>query len=62
VLKLRSDVGIPNTLAEIGVKEEHAAAFAPQALADPSTGGNPLPMTEEDFRTLYLNCISGRGL
>jgi len=59
VLKLRDEIGIPHTLAEIGVKEEHAAEFAPQALADPSTGGNPLPMTEDDFRQLYLNCING---
>ena len=59
VLEMRADIGIPNTLAEIGVREEHAAVFAPQALADPSTGGNPLPMTEEDFRVLYLNCIGG---
>jgi len=60
VLDLRASIGIPHTLAEIGVREEHAAAFAPQALADPSTGGNPLPMTEEDFHALYLDCIRGR--
>jgi alcohol dehydrogenase class IV len=60
VLELRRDIGIPHTLADIGVREEHAAAFAPQALADPSTGGNPLPMTGEDFRVLYLNCIRGK--
>jgi alcohol dehydrogenase class IV len=59
VLALRSDIGIPRTLAEIGVREEHAALFAPQALADPSTGGNPVAMTEQDFRVLYLNCIRG---
>jgi len=60
ILDLRSAIGIPHTLAEIGVREEHAAAFAPQALADPSTGGNPVTMTEDDFRTLYLDCIRGR--
>jgi len=60
VLDLRASIGIPHTLAEIGVREEHAAAFAPQALADPSTGGNPLPMTEADFHALYLDCIRGR--
>lgn len=59
VLELRADIGIPHTLADLGVREEHAAAFAPQALADPSTGGNPLPMTEADFRALYLRCIRG---
>jgi alcohol dehydrogenase class IV len=59
VLDLRREIGIPHTLAEIGVREEHARPFAPQALNDPSTGGNPLPMTERDFERLYLNCIRG---
>jgi len=59
VLALRAEIGFPHPLAEIGVLEEHAAPFAPQALADPSTGGNPLPMTGDDFRKLYLNCIRG---
>ena len=59
VLELRATIGIPPTLAGLGVREEHAAAFAPQALADPSTGGNPLPLTVADFEQLYLNCIRG---
>jgi alcohol dehydrogenase class IV len=59
VLELRRRIGIPNTLADIGVRVEHASGFAGQALADPSTGTNPLPMTEADFEQLYLNCIRG---
>jgi alcohol dehydrogenase class IV len=59
VLALRSEVGIPHNLADLGVKPEHAAEFAGQALADPSTGGNPLPMSEAGFKELYLNCIRG---
>jgi len=59
VLDLRREIGIPHTLAGIGVREEHAKPFAPQALNDPSTGGNPLPMTERDFERLYLSCIRG---
>jgi len=59
VIGLRSAIGIPHTLADIGVREEHARPFAPQALNDPSTGGNPLPMTEQDFERLYLKCIRG---
>jgi alcohol dehydrogenase class IV len=60
VLELRKQIAIPHTLADIGVRPEHADAFAPQALADPSTGGNPLPMTAERFAQLYRNCIAGR--
>jgi alcohol dehydrogenase class IV len=59
VLEMRKRIGIPNTLADIGVREEHAREFAGQALADPSTSGNPVPMTEQDFEQLYLNCIRG---
>jgi hypothetical protein len=59
VLDLRQEIGIPHTLAHLGLEENHAYGFAPQALLDPSTGGNPLPMTEADFAQLYLNCIRG---
>ena len=60
VLDLRRTIGIPNTLADIGVRDEHAVAFAPQAFADPSTGGNPLPVDTKQFEQLYLNCIRGQ--
>ncbi len=59
VLDLRRTIGIPNTLADLGVKAEHAKAFAPQAFADPSTGGNPLPIDAPGFERLYSNCIRG---
>ena len=59
VLELRRQIGIPHTLAGIGVEEEHAATFAPQAFVDPSTGGNPIDVTVADFERLYLNCIRG---
>jgi hypothetical protein len=59
VLALRRRIGIPNTLAEIGVQPEHAVQFAGQALADPSTPTNPVPMTRADFERLYLKCIHG---
>ncbi len=59
ILELRRSIGIPNTLSELGMKTEHAAAFAPQACADLSTGGNPLPMDAAKFERLYLNCIRG---
>ncbi len=59
VLELRRQISIPHTLAGIGVREEHAKPFAPQALNDPSTGGNPVSMTERCFEQLYLRCIRG---
>ncbi len=59
VLELRQRLNIPHTLAQIGVRPEHAGQFAPQALADPSTATNPVPMSAHDFELLYRNCISG---
>jgi alcohol dehydrogenase class IV len=60
ILELREQIGIPHTLADLGLRAEHAAQFAPQAFNDPSTGGNPRPMTERDFEQLYRNSIEGR--
>jgi alcohol dehydrogenase class IV len=60
VLELRRSIGIPHTLADLGVRAEHAVSFAPQALADPSTGGNPSSLDVHQFERLYLNCIRGR--
>lgn len=59
VMQLRQAIGIPGTLAELGLRDEHAIAFAQQAFDDPSTGGNPLPMSAEKFAALYRNCIKG---
>jgi len=60
ILELRRTIGIPETLSVLGVGAEHVAVFAPQAFDDPSTGGNPLPMTVDRFARLYRNCIEGR--
>jgi alcohol dehydrogenase class IV len=60
ILELRQTIGIPKTLADLGMRTEHIETFAPQAFNDPSTGGNPIPLTTEDFACLYRNCIEGR--
>src|SRR5688500_17072272 len=49
ILELRNTIGVPDTLAELGVTSEHADAFARQAFDDPSTGGNPVPVTVAEF-------------
>jgi alcohol dehydrogenase class IV len=62
ILELRRQIGIPATLADLGMQAAHADTFAQQAFDDPSTGGNPLPMTPAKFAQLYRNCIEGSGL
>jgi alcohol dehydrogenase class IV len=60
IMELRKTVGVPETLAELGVTSEHAEVFSQQAFDDPSTGGNPMPITAAGFAQLYRNCIEGK--
>jgi alcohol dehydrogenase class IV len=59
VLELRRRIGIPHTLAEIGVRAEHVAALAPVAVVDQSCGGNPLPVDATSLAELYHKAIAG---
>lgn len=53
VKKLSLDLGIPQTLREIGIPEEALPQLANDAFNDVCTGGNPQPITEEDILNLY---------
>ncbi|MCQ2365534.1 MAG: iron-containing alcohol dehydrogenase, partial [Akkermansia sp.] len=53
VVTLSKDVGIPQTLKEIGVKEEDLDALADAAMADVCTGGNPRPCNKQELLDLY---------
>ncbi len=53
VRQLSKDVNIPQTLKEIGVKEEDLSALADAAMADVCTGGNPRPCTKELVLEVY---------
>jgi len=60
VINLREQLAIPNTLAEIGVKDNHIDKLSKMAAVDPTVGGNPLPLDEKDMAKLYENAISGK--
>lgn len=59
VLALRAEVGIPHTLAEIGVTEAHVEQLSAMAIEDPSCGGNPMDLTKQDLASLYRAAIAG---
>lgn len=59
VLKLRKDIGIPHSLAEIGVKPDHIGQFAPMAAIDLTAGSNPIPVGEKEMVRLYQAAVSG---
>jgi alcohol dehydrogenase class IV len=54
---LNASLGIPKTLTELGVKDPDIKRIVAGALVDPSTGGNPVAMTEENTTKLLLSCI-----
>ncbi len=52
VRDLAIEVGIPQHLTEIGIKEEDIPALAEQAITDVCTPGNPREVTKEDIIAL----------
>jgi alcohol dehydrogenase class IV len=60
VLELRKQIGIPHTLAELGVKQDHLAQFSKMASEDPTAGGNPVKAGVPEMRTMYEAAVAGR--
>lgn len=60
VKQLSMEVGIPQTLKEIGVKEEDLDALADAAMADVCTGGNPRPCKKELVLEVYKTAYNGK--
>jgi len=60
VLDLRKKLNMPHKLSEV-IKEENfdLERLSKMALADPSTGGNPKPLTENDMKVMYQHSMSG---
>ncbi len=59
ILALRKKLGVPHTLAELGVKETDARAIAADAVKDPTAGSNPRRLTEAEFEQLTRAAIHG---
>ncbi|MCC8070775.1 MAG: lactaldehyde reductase [Bacteroidales bacterium] len=53
VRQLSKEVGIPQTLSELGIKKEDIDALADQAITDVCTPGNPRKVSREDIVELY---------
>lgn len=57
VMKLRADLGIPDKLGALGVGTDRIDELAEAAVADPSTGGNPVELTVDAARKLLIESI-----
>ena len=61
VLDLRKEIGIPHTLKELGLPDTSKAdQIARMAIADPTAGTNPVPLTETNAKALFLAAFEGR--
>ena len=57
VRQLGIDVGIPQKVSELGVKEEDIDFLADSAMADACTPGNPRNPSKEDIVALYRSMM-----
>lgn len=62
VLALRRDLGVPHTLAELGVGDEQLDTLVEQAAVDPTAGDNPIPLDKPSLRRLFVDALEGRGV
>jgi alcohol dehydrogenase class IV len=60
VADLNRRIGIPGSLAEVGVREEQFPELAAKAFADPCHQTNPRPCSKEDLLMLYREAYKQR--
>ncbi len=53
VQEFNDSLGIPRGLAELGVTEDSVPELVKGAIIDPSCGGNPVKLTEENLTQLF---------
>ena len=59
VLELRRTLGIPHSLAEIGVDVGKASVIGEQAARDPSAAGNPTPVDAATLERIFRAAVTG---
>ena len=57
--RLREEIGIQSTLAELGVTEDLIPKLARMAVDDPTAPTNPVKLTVANLETLYARAING---
>ncbi len=60
VLQMRRELGIPHSLAEIGVSADKAAIIGREAAIDPSAGGNPIPVDAGHLERIFRAAVNGQ--
>jgi alcohol dehydrogenase class IV len=60
VLQLRRELGIPHSLADIGVSIDKAAIIGREAAIDPSAGGNPIAVDAAQLERIFRAAVDGK--
>jgi len=59
VLMLREQLGIPHTLAALDIDDGQAETVAQMAVEDPSSGGNPISFSAEEYQQIFRHAVQG---
>ncbi|TEA77550.1 iron-containing alcohol dehydrogenase [Allopusillimonas ginsengisoli] len=60
LLRLRASIGIPHTLAEIGIPADRAEEIGRMAVADGSAQTNPIAYTAQDYTRIFTQAHAGK--
>jgi alcohol dehydrogenase class IV len=60
VLDFRKTLGIPETLAAIGIPADQADLVGKMASIDPTAGTNPVALSASEYSTIFRNALSGQ--
>jgi len=59
VRRMRADIGIPDSLREIGIDETQAVRVGQMAAVDPSAATNPIAFDADDYAVLFKRAVAG---
>ena len=59
VLEMRHELGIPHSLADIGVNADNAGTIGREAAIDPSASGNPIPVDAATLERIFRDAVAG---
>lgn len=59
ILALRSELGIPHTLAEIGINSDRAQEVGTRAVQDAAAEGNPIAFGAEKYSEIFIHSVLG---
>jgi alcohol dehydrogenase class IV len=60
LIEMRRNLGIPHSLAHIGVNTDNAAVIGSEAAIDPSAGGNPIPIDAAQLEHIFRAAVAGQ--